>query len=178
MPYCQECGAEVWETASFCAECGAAVDESAAPPAGTDAGAGETGDDGPAWAQLPGLDPDHRARNLWVGFGYVVAILIVFGALGGGGAGGAGGGQDVYIVVDYSGDWSGAISTGGNSRTVQGSGQTRLDVPDDATIVSANAQKRGGGAGTLTIRIMRGDEVVAQQSTSAQYGVAQVSEQV
>ncbi|SEO72234.1 zinc-ribbon domain-containing protein [Halorientalis persicus] len=177
MPYCQECGAEVGDGAAFCAECGAAVDKSTAPAAGADSEGGETGGDEPTWAQLPGLDPDHRARNLWVGFGYVVATLVILGALVGGGAGG-GGGQDVYVVVDYSGDWSGAIGTAGNMRSVQGSGQTRLDVPDDATIVSANAQKRDGAAGTLTIRIMRGDEVVAQQSTSAQYGVAQVSERV
>lgn len=92
-------------------------------------------------------------------------------------AGCLGGGGDLYVVVDYSGSWSGAVGSVDSTRTVSGSGRTEIDVDDGADIVSANAQKRSGG-GTLTIKIKRGSETLKEESTSAQYGVAQVSANV
>jgi hypothetical protein len=42
-------------------------------------------------------------------------------------------------------------------------------------IVSGNAQKMRGGRGTLTVQIVVDGQVVKQASTTAQYGIAQVS---
>jgi hypothetical protein len=50
-----------------------------------------------------------------------------------------------------------------------------VNVDDDASIVSANAQKQDRSNEELTIRIIDKDGVYAEQSTSAGYGVAQVS---
>lgn len=93
--------------------------------------------------------------------------------------------QPTHVEVEYGGNWQGAVSAGGNSRTVsrssitygapQGEDTSYIGVSSDANIVSANAQKQDSGGGTLTIRIVNRREVVAEQSTSAEYGVAQVS---
>jgi hypothetical protein len=84
------------------------------------------------------------------------------------------------IRIDYRGSWQGAVSlTGGGSstsETVSGSGATTIEITGEPDIVSANAQKQDGGGGTLTIQIRHEGEIVAQASTSAEYGVAQVSE--
>jgi hypothetical protein len=42
-------------------------------------------------------------------------------------------------------------------------------------IVSVNAQKQDDSASTLTVEIRHHGEVVAEASTSAEYGVAQTS---
>jgi hypothetical protein len=84
------------------------------------------------------------------------------------------------IRIDYRGSWQGAVSlTGGGSstsETVSGSGPTTIEITGEPDIISANAQKQDGGGGTLTIQIRHDGEIVAQASTSAEYGVAQVSE--
>ncbi|SDG02606.1 hypothetical protein [Halorientalis regularis] len=89
-----------------------------------------------------------------------------------------------HVEVEYSGDWSGAAGGGGNTRTVSRQSSvvsettdvSYVNVSDDASIISANAQKQDDSSEELTIRIVHRDEVVAEQSTSSAYGVAQVSE--
>jgi hypothetical protein len=91
-----------------------------------------------------------------------------------------------HIEVEYNGDWSGAAGSGGNTRTVskrssvvsRSTDTAYVNISDDASIISANAQKQEANSDTLTIRIVHQDEVVAEQSTSADYGVAQVSETI
>jgi hypothetical protein len=93
--------------------------------------------------------------------------------------------DETHVEVEYDGDWQGAMGDGGNVRSVslasapygapRGATTSYVDIDDSASIVSANAQKRDGGSGELTIRIVNQDGVYAEQSTSAQYGVAQVS---
>jgi hypothetical protein len=93
--------------------------------------------------------------------------------------------SETHIEVEYGGDWKGAAGSGGNTRTVsrssvpygapQGYDTSYVQVSNDANVVSANAQKQDDSGETLTIRIVHRDEVVAEQRTSASYGVAQVS---
>lgn len=89
-----------------------------------------------------------------------------------------GGGLEVRIV--YSGEWAGALSVTGDGssdlRSIQGSGPTTIDVPDDAQIVSVNAQKQDDSSKEITVQIIRDGEVIAESSTNAEYGVAQTSE--
>ena len=79
------------------------------------------------------------------------------------------------VRISYDGEWSGSISGDGSSRTVDGSGTETFDVDGDPFIVSGNGQKRDDGSGTLAVEILQGGEVIAKQSTSASYGVAQVT---
>lgn len=80
------------------------------------------------------------------------------------------------IRVQYSGEWSGSISADGSSRSIDGSGEETLDVNvEDVMTVSANAQKGDDSGEELTIQILEDGEVVKEQSTTAEYGVAQVS---
>jgi hypothetical protein len=79
------------------------------------------------------------------------------------------------VRIQYSGDWQGSIATGGQSRSVEGSGTTTYDISGDPFVISANAQKMDGGGGTLTVQILEDGEVVSETSTSASYGVAQTS---
>lgn len=82
---------------------------------------------------------------------------------------------DFQVRVSYDGEWSGTIGGDGSSRSVDGSGTETFDVQGDPFIVSANAQKRDEGTGTLTVQILKNGEVIAQRTTSARYGVAQVT---
>lgn len=80
------------------------------------------------------------------------------------------------VRISYDGDWSGSLGAGGSVRSVDGSGTETFDIEeDDPFVVSANAQKQDSGSGELTVQILEDGEVVSEQSTSAEYGVAQTS---
>lgn len=83
--------------------------------------------------------------------------------------------KGVQVHIIYDGEWQGAMSNGGSSKTISGSGETTLDVDDPDFVVSANAQKMDGGSGTLSIEILKDGKVIEETSTDADYGVASVS---
>ena len=84
-------------------------------------------------------------------------------------------GPKYHVRIKYDGKWFGAIGGDGSERSVDGSGTRTFDVSGNPSIVSANAQKRDGGTGTLVVQILRGGKVIAQRSTPAKYGIAQVT---
>jgi hypothetical protein len=83
---------------------------------------------------------------------------------------------DLRVRIRYAGEWQGSVGTSQQQRSIDGEGDRVVDVPDDATVVTVNAQKRDDSPRTLTVAILADDEVVLEQSTTAEYGVAQVSE--
>lgn len=82
--------------------------------------------------------------------------------------------SSVSVRIDYFGDWGGTIGSAGSTSSVSGYGPETYtwdhEIPD---VVSANARKRDGGMGTLTVQIL--GDVVGESSTRSQYGVASVS---
>lgn len=86
--------------------------------------------------------------------------------------------QYVSFKILYDGSWQGALGTVGGQRSISGQGDSHLPVDNNASIVSGNAQKQDSGSGTLTVQILVDGEVIAEQSTSSEYGVAQVSENI
>ncbi|WP_144900813.1 hypothetical protein [Halobellus captivus] len=90
--------------------------------------------------------------------------------------GDSGGSSSSFSVrIEYSGEWQGSISTGGSSRSVDGSGSQTIEIDGSPDIISANAQKQDASSDTLIIQILENGEVVEETSTSAEYGVAQIS---
>ncbi len=93
--------------------------------------------------------------------------------------------EDTGMVFRVTGDrglrFQGSIATTDVQRTVQG--VTPKDYPLEGVdtgllsndVVSANAQKMTAGRQTLTVQIVVDGEVVKKASTSANYGVAQVT---
>ena len=89
----------------------------------------------------------------------------------------------VYVKVQYDGGWSGAIASGGKSWSWSGNGPKteRLERPKGVSvwIISANAQKMDSSTKPLTIQIVLEDgTVLSEATTTAPYGVAQVSTEV
>ena len=85
-------------------------------------------------------------------------------------------GKQVKII--YDGEWSGAAGDVSSINSISGSGDETIDMPDDASLISANAQKKDGSRNELTIQILKDGKVVKESSTTAEYGVAQVSASV
>lgn len=85
-------------------------------------------------------------------------------------------GKQVKII--YDGEWSGAAGDVSSINSISGSGDETIDMPDDASFISANAQKKDGSSNELTIQILKDGKVVKESSTTAEYGVAQVSASV
>lgn len=85
-------------------------------------------------------------------------------------------GKQVKII--YDGEWSGAAGDVSSINSISGSGDETIDMPDDASLISANAQKKDGSSNELIIQILKDGKVVKESSTTAEYGVAQVSASV
>lgn len=82
-------------------------------------------------------------------------------------------GYSVKIIAE--GSWSGSIMSGGSSKSVEETGTKTFKLDGNPSVVSANAQKQGTSSDKLTIQIIKNDKVVKESSTSAEYGLAQVS---
>ncbi|WP_042708047.1 hypothetical protein [Methanobrevibacter wolinii] len=82
------------------------------------------------------------------------------------------------VKVIYDGSWSGALANGtGNSKSIEGSGTETINVSDSTTdLISANAQKRDSGDGELKIQIIKNGKVTKESSTTAEYGIADVTD--
>lgn len=80
--------------------------------------------------------------------------------------------------VLYDGAWQGALGTESGQRSISGRGDAHLPVDNAASIVSGNAQKQDDSSSTLTVQILVNGDVVTEQSTSAAYGIAQISENI
>jgi hypothetical protein len=77
--------------------------------------------------------------------------------------------------VKFDGEWSGSISAGGSSRSISGSGTKTIEVKESPTTISVSAQKSGDSSEKLTVQILKNGDVVKEASTTAEYGVAQVT---
>jgi hypothetical protein len=77
--------------------------------------------------------------------------------------------------VEYEGEWSGTITAGGSSRTVEGDGSKTFDIQGTPDIISVNAQKQDDNNDTLTVQILKDGDVVKEGSTSAGFGVASIT---
>lgn len=81
------------------------------------------------------------------------------------------------VKVIYGGGWSGAILDDDGSRSVDGSGTRTFSVRGG--IISVTFQKMDDSSSRLTVQIIDGSgKVVAQQSTTAAYGVVSVAEDI
>ena len=98
----------------------------------------------------------------------VVSVPLLSGCIGGSSP------EEAIFEVDTFGEWSGSVGTAGSTRSISGRGRESYTISNPG-IVSGNAQKRERGSSTLTVRIIAEGEVVAQSSTSSEFGIAQVS---
>lgn len=85
------------------------------------------------------------------------------------------GNGSIGVRVEYDGEWSGSISENGGSRSVDGTGPETIDVDDESDIISANAQKQDPGSEEITIQIIVDGEVVEEESSTAEFGLVQVT---
>ena len=83
--------------------------------------------------------------------------------------------RHVSFRVLYDGTWQGAVGPEGSVRNIQGEGDAHLAVDNDAIIVSGNAQKNDDSGRELIVQIIVDGDVIAEEATTAGFGVAQVA---
>lgn len=83
--------------------------------------------------------------------------------------------RGIKVRIIYSGSWQGAVGDLGSITSVEGYGTTDYPLAGNPQIVSANAQKKDGSSNSLIIQIIQDGNIIKQASTTASYGVAQVS---
>lgn len=92
---------------------------------------------------------------------------------------------ETYVEVEYDGDWTGSAGSDATERSIsrsespygapEGHDTSYVSIADGAKIVTASAEKQDDSRKALTLRIVHGDDVVAESSTDQPNGSAQVS---
>ena len=77
--------------------------------------------------------------------------------------------------VNYEGEWQGSLNAGGSARSIDGTGSKKVELEGSPSIIAGNAQKKDDSSQKLTVQILKNGEVVKEASTTAEYGMAQVS---
>lgn len=85
--------------------------------------------------------------------------------------------DELVVVIDYSGEWSGALSLPNESQSIDGYGTERYTISPAPDYLSVTAQKLEESVLTLEIRILWGGDIINKTSTTADYGVASLSVQ-
>lgn len=83
--------------------------------------------------------------------------------------------EPITIKIEYSGSWSGSYGDLGSTESIDGSGSRTITIDNPDYYVGAVIQKSDESSRKLTVKIMRGKEVLEEGSTSAAYGVVTVS---
>jgi len=112
--------------------------------------------------------------------GCVVLFILVALVFGGESGSATDDGATVEIRVSYDGAWTGNVGVADGGRSVEGTGieSFAIDVDPSFDSVSAVFQKDDEGTGTMTVRIIEDGTVVAERSTSAEFGTVSVSHTV
>lgn len=164
---CPNCQAESPMAAAFCATCGHQFAQ------------GEEGDP----RQHEQVEAPRLGKQL-APLAIIGLVLVLFcggiywfmpGVLVGGGAAAPGGRYTIYVEgtgnMAFQGTYMAVYGDGKtSSRTVDGYAPASYSPDGTPAIVSCSFQKQGT-SGTLTVRIERSGVTVAEESTSAAYGV-------
>ncbi len=81
----------------------------------------------------------------------------------------------VQILISYYGAWSGAYYNDGTPVPVNGTGSTIITVNNPGSNVSTSIQKRDGTTEKLKVQILKNGDELTAGSTSAAYGVIEIS---
>lgn len=80
-------------------------------------------------------------------------------------------------VIDI--DYNGTFNAGFDSETVKKEGFTSNNhvafTLENTSYVNVGAEKADGGSGTLTLKVMKGDKVIEEKSTSEPYGEVKIN---
>ena len=81
---------------------------------------------------------------------------------------------NITVRISYQGEFYRTVATGDSTRSANESGTVQLDVPDDPGRLAVNAQKRDESSKELVVQILADGEVVAEASTTHEYGSAHI----
>jgi hypothetical protein len=84
-------------------------------------------------------------------------------------------GEEVKIKIDYAGAWTGSYGDIDSMKSIDGTGNKIISIPDAKMMVSASIQKMDDSARKLTVQILEGNKVQEEESTTASYGVVSLS---
>lgn len=83
------------------------------------------------------------------------------------------------LVIDYEGEWSGTLETGGSSQSIDGHGSETFEIEGEnsSIMVSATIMKEDSSSETLLVEMIVDDQVVQSSSTNSPSGTVTLSYQ-
>ncbi len=83
--------------------------------------------------------------------------------------------QDVTLQINSDGSWNGTLSYKSGTQTINGTGSATYNLGQDPGNVSVNLQKTGKNSGTITVQLLKGGNVVINQSTTSNQGTISIN---
>lgn len=84
----------------------------------------------------------------------------------------------LQVRVSYPDNWSGTIQVNAEgsmeNRSISDRGEEVYDLNPEASVVSVDVKKEDNSLRTITVEILRNGEVIAEDSTSEEFGTAEV----
>lgn len=88
--------------------------------------------------------------------------------------------EEIRVQIIYGNDWQGSLSVtdsdgSTNTKSIDDIATRSYEIDEDAKYIAANAQKQDDSHDELIVQIVIDGQVVAEESTTSPYGIAQVS---
>lgn len=78
--------------------------------------------------------------------------------------------SNVKLVVNYTDSWNGTITDSSGTRTIEGTGDKTIDLGPVTGSLRIIVEKREPSNETLSISLIRGNEVISTSNTSVSGG--------
>jgi hypothetical protein len=80
--------------------------------------------------------------------------------------------SDIYVVVNYPGNWAADVSGQFGYRALSGTGDQTTNLGSITGAVTISGRKTEGGSETITVSIKKGGKTLSSQSINTPYGGA------
>ncbi|MDI6643514.1 MAG: hypothetical protein QME14_00520 [Methanobacteriaceae archaeon] len=78
--------------------------------------------------------------------------------------------SNIKLVVNYNDSWNGTITDSSGTRTIEGTGNETIDLGSVTGSLRIIVEKKEPSNDTLTISLMRGDEIINTMNSSVPSG--------
>ncbi len=79
--------------------------------------------------------------------------------------------SNIILQINSNSSWIGTLTYNNGTKTINGTGNATYDLGQNPGNVKVTLQKNGNKTGTLTLQLIKGGNVIVNQSTTSTHGV-------
>ena len=83
--------------------------------------------------------------------------------------------NNIIVQINSDSSWNGTLTYNNGTRTINGTGNAAYNLGQNPGNVRVTLQKTGDKTGTLTLQLIKGGNVIVNQSTTSTHGVVSLN---